>query len=146
MLLLHDQLGVIYIIMLTFSPRYCLLSYILCIRRFSSRLKKRFPDMQVWHSFKLKGYYKGLFNFGVQSKIWWVTKFGKNDWNPSIGWPNEHLTPKKCFEQPPASENSINRSKILLFTKRLIFERIFQMLSQPYTTLKYGVSYTVGKV
>ena len=27
--------------------RYCLLSYILCIRRFSSRLKKRFPDMQV---------------------------------------------------------------------------------------------------
>merc|ERR1719348_2174164 len=26
--------------------RYCLLSYILCIRRFSSRLKKRFPDMQ----------------------------------------------------------------------------------------------------
>ena len=90
--------------------------------------------------------FQGLFNFGVQSKIWWVTKFGKNDWNPSIGWPNEHLTPKKCFEQPPASENSINRSKILLFTKSLIFERIFQMLSQPYTTLKYGVSYTVGKV
>merc|ERR1712137_950885 len=26
--------------------RYCLLSYILCIRRFSSRLKKRFPDME----------------------------------------------------------------------------------------------------
>ena len=28
--------------------RYCLLSYILCIRRFSSRLKKRFPDMKVF--------------------------------------------------------------------------------------------------
>ena len=30
--------------------RYCLLSYILCIRRFSSRLKKRFPDMKVFFS------------------------------------------------------------------------------------------------
>ena len=31
----------------TIFSRYCLLSYILCIRRFSSRLKKRFPDMEV---------------------------------------------------------------------------------------------------
>ena len=58
----------------TLFPRYCLLSYILCIRRFSSRLKKRFPDMEVGSKLSLFLYNAIFLALNLQSVLWRVFK------------------------------------------------------------------------
>ena len=62
---------------------------------------------------------EAVFKFGVQSKIWWVTKIEKNDQNRSNRWPNDYLAQKNVCNSllPPEIEAEslvTNKSKLWL--------------------------------